>query len=276
MMAAPADFPAKKRPSAKRAAARSHVDWAVQARTTVHDAQRYTRFVGVMKKVLLATAAGLLLAVLAYALQPRDPKQYAMTFERMGRIANDLTMVKPRLMGSDSDGSPFVVTAEKGVQDPHNVHHAHLSAVEADLTAKDGAWYNINALRGFLDSDAQKLWLNGKLALFSDSGYELHTDSAFVDLAPSCDPKTGKPSSAKPLKPGKPAPRCAKTTIRGNREVTGQGPLGTLRADSFHIEKGSKHMFLDGHVKMVLYPANSGHDRAGKTRKATNIAKHKT
>jgi lipopolysaccharide export system protein LptC len=273
MMAPPAGFSLKKRPSADRSTARSHVGWAVHARTTVHDAQRYTRFVGVMKKVLLATAAALLLAVLAYALQPRDPKQYAMTFERMGHVANDLTMVKPRLMGSDSDGSPFVVTAEKAVQDPHNVHHARLSNVEADLTAKGGAWYNMNAPTGFLDSDAQKLWLNGKLALFTDSGYELHSESAFVDLAPSCDPKTGKPVSSKPARPGKPAPRCAKTTIRGNRAVTGQGPLGTLRADAFHIEKVAKHVFLDGHVKMVLYPANNGHNGAGKARKAANPAK---
>src|SRR6185437_881600 len=182
----------------------SHVDWAVQARTTVHDAKRYTRFVGIMKKALLAVAGALLLAVVVYALQPRGTDRYSVTFKRMGQLANDLTMVKPRLMGSDSDGAPFVVTAEKAVQDPHNVHHAHLSNVEADLTGKDGAWYNMDAPRGFLDSDAQKLWLNGKLALFSDSGYELHTDSAFVDLAPSCDPKTGKPVSAKPLRPGKP------------------------------------------------------------------------
>ena len=272
-MAAPADFPVKKRPPGTAPAARAHVDWAVKARTSVHDAQRYTRFVGIMKKVLLATAVALLLAVLAYALQPRDPKQYAMTFERMGHIANDLTMVKPRLMGSDSDGSPFVVTAEKAVQDAHNIHHAHLSNVEADLTAKDGAWYNMNAPSGFLDSDAQKLWLNGKLALFSDAGYELHTDAAFVDLAPSCDPKTGRPMSAKPPRAGKPAPRCANTTIRGNHAVTGQGPLGTLRADAFHIEKAAKHMFLDGHVKMVLYPANNGRGDAGKARKPAKPAK---
>jgi lipopolysaccharide export system protein LptC len=268
MMVAPSDFPVKRHPSAKRPTTHSHVDWAVQARTTVHDAQRYTRFVGVMKKVLLATAAALLLAVLAYALQPRDPKQYAMTFERMGHVANDLTMVRPRLMGSDSDGSPFVVTADKAVQDPHNVHHAHLSNVEADLAAKEGAWYNMNAPRGLLDSDAQKLWLNGKLALYSEGGYELHTDSAFVDLAPSCDPKTGKPVSAKPLRPGRPAPRCAKVTVRGDHEVSGQGPLGTLRADTFHIEKAARHVFLDGHVKMVLYPGNGSHNAAAKNKKS--------
>jgi len=83
----------------------------VRARTSVRDAQRYTRFVSIMKRVLLVFAGALLLAVLAYALQPRDTKQYAMTFERLGHVANDLAMVKPRLMGADSEGYPFVVTA---------------------------------------------------------------------------------------------------------------------------------------------------------------------
>lgn len=230
---------------------RHHVEWAVQARTTVHDAKRYTRFVGIMKRALLVAVAALLLAVVAYSLQPRDTNQYKITVERMGYLANDLAMVKPRLTGADSDGNPFVVTAEKAIQDAHNVHRARLANVQADLTARDGAWYDMSAPTGFLDSDAQKLWLNGKVALFSDSGYELHTDAAFVDLAPPCDPKTGKASIGKG---GKPRARCARTTVRGDHVVTGQGPLGTLKADRFHIEKLSRHVFLDGHVRMVLYP----------------------
>jgi lipopolysaccharide export system protein LptC len=235
---------------------RHHVDWAVRARTTVNDAKRYTRFVGIMKRVLLVIVAALLLAVLAYALQPRDTKQYAMTFERLGHVANDLAMLKPRLMGTDSDGSPFVVTAATAVQDPHNMHRAHLSNVEADLSAKDGAWYNLNAPHGFLDTGAQKLWLDGKLALYSNGGYELHTDAAFVDLAPMCD-ANGKPPPTKARKPDKPKPRCSKTTIIGNHEVKGQGPFGTMRADRFHVVKASRHVYLDGHVRMVLYPAHA-------------------
>jgi lipopolysaccharide export system protein LptC len=145
-----------------------------------------------------------------------------------------------------------VVTADKAVQDTQNIHHAHLFNVEADMTAKDGAWYNMRAPRGYLDSQAEKLWLSGSLALFSDSGYELHTDAAFVDLAPACDAQ-GQPP---PGKPGKPKPRCSAVTVRGNHEVTGQGPFGTMRADRFHIVKATKHMYLEGHVHMVLYPAH--------------------
>jgi hypothetical protein len=146
------------------------------------------------------------------------------------------------------------VTADTAVQDEHQVHRARLTNVEGDFTAKDHAWYTLTAPHGFLDSDAQKLWLNGKIALYSDSGYELHTTAAFVDLAQSCDPVTGKPP---PGKPGKPAPRCAETAVRGDRTVVGQGPAGKLRADRFHMEKASKRIYFAGHVAMRLYPAQA-------------------
>lgn len=259
-MASPADAnaPPRKHPPSRRAG----VTWAVRARTTVHDAKRYARFVGVMKRVLLVAAGALLLAVIIYALQPRDTNKYAMNFEHLGHLANDLTMARPRLMGRDSDGSPFVVTADKAVQEPRDVHRARLYNVEADLKSKDGAWYDLRSPNGYLDSGTQKLWLFGNLSMFSDSGYELHTAAAFVDLAPGCDPSTGKPVVQRKPKRGKPPPRCASTTIRGSTEVTGQGPFGTLRADRFHIVKGTRHVYLDGHVRMVLYPAHGA--KAGK------------
>ncbi|MBV8799601.1 MAG: hypothetical protein JO208_07320 [Alphaproteobacteria bacterium] len=224
------------------------------ARTTVSDARRYTRFVRVMKRVLLVAAGALVLAILVYVMQPRDPKQYAMTFEHLARVANDLTMLKARLTGTDSDNSPFVVTADKAVQDPHSLHRARLFNVEADMSARGGTWYNIRAPRGFLDTEAQKLWLTGNLAMFSDSGYELHTESAFIDLAPACGPSGRLP----PRKAGKPLPRCSAVTVRGDHEVTGHGPLGTMRADRFHAVKSTKHLYLQGHVRMVLYPVGRG------------------
>src|ERR1051325_4168638 len=195
----PADTAARPRKRAKPA--KHHVDWAVHARSTVMDAQRYTRFVVIMNRALLLAAAALLVAVLAYSLQPRDTSRFAMTFERLGKIANALSMVKPRLTGADSDGNPFVVTADLAIQDPHNVHRARLFNVEADTTTKDKAWINTRSPRGFLDSDANKLCLNQAVSLFTDSGYEVHTDKSFVLVSQACLASGASPS---PPHPGKP------------------------------------------------------------------------
>ena len=35
-----------------------------------------------------------------------------MSYERLGRVENDLAMMKPKLTGSDSRGNPYVITAD--------------------------------------------------------------------------------------------------------------------------------------------------------------------
>jgi lipopolysaccharide export system protein LptC len=95
---------------------RPRLDFTARSRTTVGEAERYTRFVGIMKRVLFGTALLLLAAVIAYGVQPRQQQKMTMIFEKMGLVSGDLTMLKPRLNGLDSDGNPFVVTADSAVR----------------------------------------------------------------------------------------------------------------------------------------------------------------
>jgi lipopolysaccharide export system protein LptC len=190
---------------------RSRLDWNVRSRTTVGEAQRYTRFVGVMKRVLFGLALLLLGAVIAYGLQPRQQQKMTMIFEKMGMVSGDLVMLKPKLNGIDSDGNPFVVTADSAVQNPKNLRQATLKNVEADVNLKSGRWLNLTAPHGKLDSDAKTLQLWGAIAVFTDDGNEMHTNLAYVDLV--------------------------KGVVVGPHHVTGQGPQGTYVADRFRIER---------------------------------------
>ncbi len=188
-----------------------------------------------MKRALLLAALALIAAVVAYSLQPREQNRVSMTFERMGKVANDLAMIKPRLRGTDASGNPFVVTADEAVQTGQNAHRARLTNVQADVTLKNNTWLSASAQSGLLDADAKTLKLSGAIAIYSDSGYELHTDSARVDLG--------------------------KGIMRGDNAVTGHGPLGTLRADRFTVDRNTKQVRLMGHVKMEIYIRH----KAGKT-----------
>ncbi|MBU6443009.1 MAG: LPS export ABC transporter periplasmic protein LptC [Alphaproteobacteria bacterium] len=195
-------------------------------RMPLGDPQRYSRFVIIMKRALLLAALAVIAAVVIYSLEPRDQGRVAMTFQQMNKVAGDLTMVKPRLTGTDASGNPFVVTADSAVQDAPGSHRAKLMNVEADLSLKGGGWLTASAKEGRLDADAKKLTLSGPIAIYSDSGYELHTASARVDLAHG--------------------------VMMGDDTVTGQGPLGTIRADHFEFDHNSKQVRLLGHVKMTL------------------------
>jgi lipopolysaccharide export system protein LptC len=90
---------------------------------------------------------------------------------------------------------------------------------------------NASAMQGFVDMEKSALTLMGGIAVFSDDGYELHTERANVDLK--------------------------KGIFHGPGEVTGQGPLGTLRADTFELDRVTKRITLRGHVHMTIIPSQA-------------------
>ena len=230
---------------------KSGIGWIERKRASTLDVQRYTRFVGIMKRALPMATAALLVAVLAYSLQPRmqDSKKMTLIFKQLNLSGNDLMMTSPRLTGIDGNGNPYVVTAEEAIQDAHNSKRAQLRKVEADLTTKAGTWVNLTATHGLLDQGKQKLWLSGIIDVFSDDGYEAHSTMANVDM------NTG--------------------SVFGNRYVWGQGPFGTFHADKFWIDRGtartSRHVskragktdktiiHLYGNVHMTILKRGAAH-----------------
>ena len=206
-------------------------DWSARIRTTATEAVRYSRFVVVMKKILSIGAFLTIAAVLAIFFVARQPRQLQLAYEKLGRVDNDLSMVKPRLTGSDSKGNPFVISADMAVQDAKNPKKASLKNMEADLSLGKQGWLNARARAGVVDMAAGHLELTGGIDVFTDTGYELHSPSASMNLKQS--------------------------VIHGHEAVTGQGPDGTLRADSFHADRGDNILILDGHVHMTLFGKRS-------------------
>jgi lipopolysaccharide export system protein LptC len=201
-------------------------DWSARVRTTTMEALRYSRFVALMKRVLSLSAFLIIAAVLAFFFVQRAPRQLQMSYERLGRIDNDLTMVKPRLAGADAKGNPFVITAESAIQDAHNAKRASLKNLEADLMLDKQNWINARARTGMVDMGTGQLELRGGIDVFTATGYELHSNSASANLKQS--------------------------VIHGHETVTGQGPQGDLRADEFHADRTTNILILSGHVHMTL------------------------
>lgn len=204
-------------------------DWSARARITAGEAQRYSRFVVLMKRVLALGAFLIIAAVLAFFFVQRMPRQLQVSYERLARVENDLSMIKPRLTGSDTKGNPYVITAEMAVQDAHNPERASLKNLEADLELDRTNWLNARAKTGMVDMGTGQLELGGGIDVYTASGYELHSRSASANLKQSM--------------------------IHGHETVTGQGPDGTLRADEFHADRATNILTLSGHVQMTLFGA---------------------
>jgi lipopolysaccharide export system protein LptC len=225
---------AQRRKKAKKTEAAANVEvlarragWGTAPRNTINEAQRYSRFVQIMKRALPITAAIITAAVLAYALQPGEASRFAMTFSRVGKLENDLGMMHPRLTGTDDSGQPFTVTADSAMQDAANAKRAMLTKVEADVTLRDGTWINVKSDSGTVDTENRLLDLAGNISIFSDNGYEAHAPVAQIDL------KTG--------------------VVHGSQTVEAQGPIGTLSADGFEIHRDTKQLYFKGNVHSVFY-----------------------
>jgi len=202
-------------------------DWSARVRTTALEALRYSRFVHLMKRVLALGAFLIIAAVLAFFFVQRLPHQLQMSYETLGKVDNDLAMMKPRLSGADAKGNPYVITADMAVQDAHNAKKASLKNLEADLALDSKNWLNARAKSGTVDMNTGQLELRGGIDVFAATGYELHSASASANLK--------------------------QNVIHGHEPVTGQGPDGTLRADEFHADRTTDILTLSGHVQMTLF-----------------------
>lgn len=202
-------------------------DWSARVRTTAVEALRYSKFVALMKRVLSLGAFLIIAAVLAFFFIQRQPRQLSMSYEQLGRIDNDLAMVKPKLTGTDEKGNPFVITADMAVQDAKNAKKASLRNLEADLAVQKNSWINARAKTGMVDMAVGQLELAGGIDLFTDTGYELHSRSASMNLK--------------------------QNEVHGHEPVTGRGPEGTFRADKFHADRTTNLLTLTGNVRMTFH-----------------------
>ena len=70
--------------------------------------------------------------------------------------------------------------------------------------------------------------LIGGVKFFSDAGYEFTTRRAEINLGTK--------------------------RVHGSEPISGQGPFGTLNADSFRLENQVDTLVFEGDVRMVFYP----------------------
>jgi lipopolysaccharide export system protein LptC len=93
---------------------------------------------------------------------------------------------------------------------------------------KDGTWLVLTAASGVYERTAKTLDLTGAVTLFHDTGYEIRTQSARVDLEQG--------------------------TAEGQEPVHGQGPFGDLQSEGFRMIGKGETIFLTGKSKVVFYP----------------------
>jgi lipopolysaccharide export system protein LptC len=189
----------------------------------------YSLFVGVLKVVLPAFAAALVLLVVVWQQLVPETDRFRIGISRISLDqAENLSMMNARYDGVDEQNRPFSVTADLATQENADADIVDLALPKADITLEDGTWLVITAKTGRYRREAETVELNDDVVLFHDQGFEVRTDAATIFLREGA--------------------------ARGSAPVHGQGPSGMLASEGFHLIDRGKRIIFTGKSRMVLYP----------------------
>ena len=192
---------------------------------------RYTRFVGLMRWSLAFGALGLAATVVAWPYlygRSNTPSQFDLPTTGIEIKDGRPTMTNARFLATDGSGQPYTITADLAWQEQGAEDIIFMEVLEGDILLVSGAWMTLSADRGVFDQAEQRLILESNVSLFSDSGYEMHTSKAEIDLASG--------------------------TAQGDMQVVGQGPAGLLTASGFDILDSGDRLRFTGPVHMTVFP----------------------
>jgi lipopolysaccharide export system protein LptC len=203
---------------------------------------RYSRFVGIMKIVLPSLTLVLLALLVAWPRLTVEESGFQIGFARLpSKEVETLAMQNPRYFGINETNRPFAVSADLATQENGRSDIVHLNNPKADFTTSSGANVVIEADSGLYQKASNTLLLTGNVNLYHDSGTELHTNSATIDLAHSA--------------------------AHGTDPVTGNGPQGRVDAAGFDITNKGRTLTFTGKSTMSLRSAGASASKTSKTGK---------
>ncbi len=143
--------------------------------------------------------------------------------------AESLTMVNPRFSGRSQGGESFVVTA---LTAKRQGQQSDLIDLDKPVYTADGR--KVVATAGVYNQLERTVRLTGEVVFSDTEGNAFSSTSAFV--------------------------RTADNVVEGARAVRGEGPLGSVRADSYEIRDNGSRVIFRGHVKGTIKQRSEGQE----------------
>jgi len=193
------------------------------------EAKRRSRRVRFLRKALLLSVFGAVAAMVAIAVfDPFGPKSSSLSFSSVSIDGSKIAMAKPRLAGFRSDGQPYVLTAERALQDVKHPTVAELQNLAGDMGSAGGETTRLTADAGVYDSVAQRMKLTGNVKI-DNARFEVRLRSVDIDF------KTGLYRSEEPV------------------EVH-MGGGTTIVADRATAENNGQELTFEGRVRTTVVP----------------------
>ena len=135
-------------------------------------------------------------------------------------------MHNPKFSGVDSGNQPYTITSDSAVQKTNGSNDMDLVKPLADIRLKNGAWIAVRGDSGQYREQSGLITLEGHVTLYHDSGYEVETSAAAIDLD--------------------------KGISYSDLPTHVQGPRGEIDGEGFRLYQDSDRVVFTGKSRLVL------------------------
>lgn len=147
-------------------------------------AERHSRFVAFLRKglpvfALVVLASYFISSQLSVSIGVGD---LTASIDGIEVADGNLRMTNPKLEGADKKNGKYRIGAEYADQDMKAPHRIKLHAIKAELSAADGGWSRMNAVRGVFNNRTEKLLMKDKITIATSSGITGELKHASLDM----------------------------------------------------------------------------------------------
>ncbi|MBV8118502.1 MAG: LPS export ABC transporter periplasmic protein LptC [Alphaproteobacteria bacterium] len=190
-------------------------------------ADPYSRLVVLLKHLLPAIGAALLLLVVAWPRLAPLLESVRLGFSGIDlRAAGELKMLNPRYAGTDRFNRPYVITAAVGRQSPDHNDLMLLEKPQAVMIVHGGAAVVLTAATGIYQSPTQLLDLFDNVTLTHQNGTRFVTSRAHANVA--------------------------NETAEGHLPIAGHGPSGDIWGQGFRVLDRGDTIIFTGQSHAIL------------------------
>ena len=185
--------------------------------------RRRSRLIHFLRKALPAAIIAILVLMAVWVLARG---LLARIGDLRGRLSGAIHMTNAQFHGRDDQDRAYVVFAREASRDDFDQNRFYLVDPRMLFDSDSDKGSHISADQGVYRKDTRILSLQGNVSLRDPSGDDFNTEKAIVDTAHG--------------------------TIAGEGRVTGTGPTGAIRAESFTVYDQGQRVVFRGNVHSVV------------------------
>lgn len=228
----------------------------LEAQHWAEPGSRHDRLVRLLK-IALPSAVGVVGAIfLALPLAKQQEVSFILDKKDVSRAEERMKIEAARYSGTDDQGQPFLLVANRAVQQTSEVPIVDIRGMLARLGLRDGP-ATIQAVQGRYDLDKQQVAVNGPVRVSGPEGEQLLTRDVLLDLKSRQVRSTGQISGRMPVGSFNAQSLSADLGTKQvalNGGVTGQVKLGDFQAGRMRADLERRVVVLDGGARLKITP----------------------